>query len=239
MLATKGRTFFPPPRTIVFIGAPGSGKGTQSFWLSAQLGIPCLSTGEILRSEAKRNTPAGFRLRQVLASGSLVSDEMVCGVVAARLKCPDDGAGEKRQTGVILDGFPRSVKQAAFLDDHLAAFGLPHPTVIHLEVSPDRLQRRLKARRQCARCGAIYNLKSRPSVRGSRCENDGGALIERDDDAEGVVLRRLAEFERSSAAVTDYYRDADYHRVDGDREPEQVASDLMRIVTQREARVAA
>jgi adenylate kinase len=221
MLTTNGHKDHSRARVILFMGAPGSGKGTQSVRLSTQLGIPCLSTGEILRSEAKRNTPAGFQLRQVLASGSLASDDMVCAVVGSRLR------REAPDAGLILDGFPRTVRQAAFLDSLLTDLGLPKPTVIHLHVSAEGLLRRLKARRQCAKCGAIYNLLTRASLRGSRCENDGGALVERDDDAEGVILRRLADFEVLAAPLVDYYRDSDYHRIDGDRDPDAVANELM------------
>ena len=208
-------------RVILFMGAPGTGKGTQSSRLSSELGIPCLSTGEILRSEAKRNTVAGSRLRQLLASGSLASDEMVCGLVGARLR---------REVSAILDGFPRTVKQAAYLDELLDELGLPRPVVLHLHVSKRGLLRRLTGRRQCAVCGAIYNLHSRPSLRGSRCENDGGALVERDDDTETVVLRRLAEFENAVAPLIDYYRGPEYHLINGDRDPDVVAQELLTIL---------
>src|ERR1700735_4157645 len=138
-------------RVILFLGAPGSGKGTQSSWLSSQLGIPRLSTGEMLRAEAKQNTPAGLRLRDILASGSLVSDKIVCDAVASRLKrkLPD--------RGIILDGFPRTLKQAECLDRILAGLRAPGPLVLHLDVSREKLRERLTARRQCGTCGSIFN----------------------------------------------------------------------------------
>lgn len=216
-------------RIILFIGAPGSGKGTQSSWLSTELGIPSLSTGSILRSEAKRNTPEGFRLRQILASGALVSDETVCGVVESKLR------REFPENGAILDGFPRTVPQAAFLDGLLADMGFDSPMAIHLDVSRNGLVRRLTARRECAVCGAVFNLISRPSLRGSRCENDGGALVQRDDDSEGVILRRLDEFERASAPLIDYYKRRDYYRIDGDRDPDVVSEELLDIAAMRKA----
>jgi len=211
-------------RVILFLGAPGSGKGTQSSWLSSQLGIPSLSTGEMLRAEAKQNTPAGLRLREILASGSLVEDEIVCDAVGSRLRC------EGSDRGIILDGFPRTRKQAECLDRILADTKTPGPLVLHLDVSRERLLGRLTARRQCATCGAIFNLLSRPSSAGTRCENDGGELLQRDDDAESVILRRLAEFEASSAPLIEYYRKADYHRIDGDREAGLISAELLRIV---------
>jgi adenylate kinase len=183
-----------------------------------------LSTGEILRTEAKRNTPAGFRLRQFMATGALVDDEMVCAVVGARLQ------RETTENGLILDGFPRTVHQAAFLDSLLADLGLPRPTVIDLDVSEEGLLRRLTGRRQCAVCGAVYNLNSRPSLRGSRCENDGGALVQRDDDTEGVILHRLQEFENNSAPLIDYYKGPAYHRIQADGDRDAIAEDLLSIL---------
>ncbi len=217
------------PRVILFLGAPGSGKGTQSRRLSSELGIACLSTGEILRSEASRSTPASSRLRQVLASGELVSDEMVCNVVAARLQ------REVPSEGLILDGFPRTVRQAAFLDSILTDLGLPKPTVFHLHVSETALVCRLTSRRQCASCGSVYNLLSRPSLRGSRCENDGGALVERDDDSEGIVRKRLADFEITCAPLLKYYADADMYRLDGDRDPDVIAGELAQAALRQHA----
>jgi adenylate kinase len=145
---------------------------------------------------------------------------MVCEVVGAKLR------SEARKKGMILDGFPRTVHQAAYLDAVLADLGLPRPTVICLQVSEEGLLRRLGARRHCAVCGTVYNLISRPSARGPRCERDGGLLIERDDDREEVVLRRLREFEASSAPLIEYYRNGDFHRVDGDRPLDAVAAEL-------------
>jgi adenylate kinase len=208
---------------IIFLGAPGSGKGTQSARLAAQSGIPCLSTGEALRAAAKGTTASAVKLRRVLASGSLVSDEAVCEVVGARLR--REAAGN----GLILDGFPRTLNQARYLDALLADLGLPQPTVIHLHVGRSRLLKRLTGRRHCAVCGAVYNLNSRPSLRGPRCENDGGLLTERDDDREEVVLRRLEEFDALAAPLIEYYRDADFHRVDGDRDLDIVSAELAEI----------
>lgn len=221
------------PPVIVFLGAPGSGKGTQSAWLARELEIPTLSTGEALRSEARNRTASGVELRRVLASGSLVGDEVVCKVVGDRLR------RQAPRTGMILDGFPRTMAQAEYLDALLAEMGLPQPTVIHLHVPKPKLLRRLTGRRACAVCGAVYNLHSRPSLRGPRCENDGGLLIERDDDRESVVLCRLEDFEATLQPLVDYYRAADFHVVDGDRDLDAVAADLVAIATRSAVTVAA
>jgi adenylate kinase len=220
-------------RIILFLGAPGSGKGTQSSWLSGQLGVPCLSTGDMLRAAARENTPGGVKLRNILASGSLVSDQLVCDAVGSRLR------GDIPDKGIILDGFPRTIQQAECLDRILIGIGMQRPQVLHLEVSRERLLARLTARRQCSTCGAIFNLLSKPSSRGMHCEHDGGNLVQRDDDTEAVILRRLLDFEASCARLVEYYRDADYYRIDGDREADVVSAELLSIVGQAKARVAA
>jgi adenylate kinase len=223
-------------RVILFLGAPGSGKGTQSSWLSGQLGIPCLSTGELLRAEAKRNTAAGRKLRHVLASGSLVDDNVVCAAVSARLR------RELPARGIILDGFPRTRQQAECLDGILSGMGLPGPLVLHLDVSRQLLLSRLTSRRQCATCGTIFNLNSRPSSLGTHCDHDGGILLQREDDTETVIRRRLTEFDLSCAPLVEFYNGADYHCIDGDRDTAAVSAELLAIVAivgPDEARAAA
>ena len=107
---------------------------------------------------------------------------------------------------------------------------MPGPVVLHLDVSRERLVGRLTSRRQCAMCGRIFNLMSRPSSRGELCEIDGGVLVQREDDSEAVIVRRLREFDRACAPLVDFYRGGDYHRIDGDRETEVVSAELLGIV---------
>jgi adenylate kinase len=227
-------------RVILFLGAPGSGKGTQSAWLSGQLGIDSLSTGDMLRAESQQQTRAGFKLREVLASGALVDDKLVCQAVSARLHrdLPRSGLSAAKR-GIILDGFPRTIAQAECLDEILAEMGMPGPLVLHLDVSRQALLSRLTARRQCASCGAIYNLLSRPSAQGSNCELDGQPLQQRDDDSEAVIRRRLTAFDLSCAPLIEYYGHSDYHRIDGDRDPSLISAELLAIVTLEKARAAA
>jgi adenylate kinase len=220
-------------QVILFLGAPGSGKGTQSSWLSGQLGIPCLSTGDMLRAESKRDTPGGLKLRKILASGSLVDDETVCEAVRSRL------SRELPARGIILDGFPRTRRQAECLDKILTGMGMPGPVVLHLDVSRERLLSRMTSRRYCADCGSIYNLRSRPSSLGTHCENDGGVLLQREDDTEAVILRRFNEFDLSCAPLVEFYSNGDYHRIDGDRDTELVSTELLAIVGRTEASAAA
>jgi adenylate kinase len=203
------------------MGAPGCGKGTQSARLTSLLGIPSLSTGEILRAEAKKQTREGRKLQQILASGALVDDQTVCEAIVARLR------DELRNGGVILDGFPRTVEQAQFLDTVLASMNLPGPVVLHIEVSSESLLRRLTARRQCETCGRIYNLHTCPSAKGNVCESDGGKLAQRADDTEETILRRFAEYEDRTAPVLAYYQERNFHALDGDADPEHVAEAIL------------
>lgn len=212
------------PQVIVFLGAPGVGKGTQAAWLSSRLSIPVLSTGAMLRAEAKQRSAAGMRLRRLLASGSLVADDLVCAAAESQLR--DLFSGD----GVILDGFPRTVAQARFLGGLSAELGAPAPVVIHLQVSKDSLLRRLSTRRHCSNCGTVYNLSTCPSRRGRVCERDGGALVQRDDDTERVILHRFDEYEKLSAPLVAYYAGTNYYAIDGDRELEQISADLEAMV---------
>ena len=234
-MVTRGkheRTQLQGGRVILLMGAPGSGKGTQSSILESQFGFTCISTGAMLREEARQDTPAGFRLRQILASGELVDDDRVCFAVASQIKnlmAQSDGA----KANLIIDGFPRTVEQAKCLDRLLEEMGLPGPLVLHLDVPHDVLLRRVARRRQCAICGAV-------SAVGGRCRVDGGALVERDDDSEGVVERRLAAYATSTLPVLDYYRKRDsYRRLDGNRSAGEIAKDVSNIVLFADTAVAA
>lgn len=235
-------------RIILLMGAPGSGKGTQSTLLESQFGFQCISTGTMLRQEARQDTPAGFRLRQIMASGELVDDVTVCSVVASQLGTL---AVKSNRTNVnlILDGFPRTEDQAICLDRILGEMRIPAPLVLHLDVPQDVLLRRLARRRQCAVCGAIYSLVSGAtsgglSAGGTRCMIDGGALVERDDDSEGVVEKRLVAYSTSTLPVLDYYRkracsSGTYRRLDGNRSAAEIAKEVCDIVLFADTAVAA
>jgi adenylate kinase len=241
-------------RIILLMGAPGSGKGTQSALLASRFDCTELSTGAMLREEAKRNSPSGFRLRKIMASGAFVDDATVCRAVASRIRASQSDSPESTRSGdiFILDGFPRTVGQARSLDRLLEGLGMPAPLVLHLVVPNDVLMRRLARRRQCATCGAICNLASGLSIGATRCQVDGGArcpvdggsLVERDDDAEGVVAQRLRAYETETLPVVEYYRKRDrcgdnYRRIDGNRGAAEIAKDLCDIVLFADTAVAA
>jgi adenylate kinase len=234
-------------RIILLMGAPGSGKGTQSSILESQFGFTCISTGAMLRQEARQDTPAGFRLRQTMASGELVDDATVCGAVASQIRTLT-AQSRGANANLIIDGFPRTVEQAKCLDRLLGEMNVPGPLVLHLDVPQDVLLRRVARRRQCAVCGATYTLASTTVgelwAGGGRCRIDGGALVERDDDSDGVVARRLEAYATSTLPVLDYYRRRDYgsgiyRRLDGNRSAADIAKEVCDIVLFAETAVAA
>jgi adenylate kinase len=223
-------------RIILLMGAPGSGKGTQGSILQSKFGLRSISTGAMLREEARRDTAAGRRLKKTMSSGGLVSDAMVCKAVESQVLA--FAASRPAVNTLILDGFPRTVKQARYLDRLLDSLGYARPVAIHLDVPNDVLLERLALRRQCAACGAIYG----PAASGV-CPADGQPLVGREDDEAGIVARRLAAYEAETLPVIDFYRtcgrfDA-YRRIDGNRSAAEIANDLCETLVFAETAVAA
>lgn len=161
---------------VLLFGPPGCGKGTQSALIASRYGIPAISTGEIFRLECQSASSIGRLARALIQRGELMPDELTNEIVTARLRQPDC------RDGFLLDGYPRTVPQAKFLDQFLKSRGFPAPAVIHLEVSCELLVARLAARRQCSACNRIYNLISQPPARADRCDRDGARLVRRADD---------------------------------------------------------
>ncbi|OPZ28044.1 MAG: Adenylate kinase [Lentisphaerae bacterium ADurb.BinA184] len=185
----------------VFLGPPGAGKGTMAEMMGAAFGVRQISTGDILRAEMKAGTELGRQARQYIDNGQLVPDETVTAIVTARLADPAIAAG-----GFILDGFPRTVRQAELLDAALERHGLTLDRVVLFEVERELLLTRLTARRVCKACGAVFNtLFNRPRAEGV-CDACGGPLIQRTDDSRSTAVERLAVYERQTAPVADYYR---------------------------------
>jgi adenylate kinase len=209
---------------ILLFGPPGCGKGTQGAMISRRLGIPAISTGEILRAEMRAGTELGVAAKKIMESGGLVSDEIVNGMVRNRLAQPDC------RKGCLLDGYPRTLAQAEFLDGLLKEFGYPPPVVLFLDVPEPVLIARLTARRQCPVCGAIYNLLSQPPRQDGVCDNDGATLIQRDDDKEETIRARLAAYAESTGPLIEYYARGNFHRLDGNRRPEEIQKEVDRIL---------
>jgi len=179
-------------------GSPGSGKGTQAERLKQCLGIPHISTGDMLRDQIRHGMQRGTTVETDLKTGSLAPDEVVNGIVVERLSEPD-AAG-----GFVLDGYPRTLAQAQHLDRWLDGRGI-REVVIHLAVDYNVIIARLTGRRQCPRCGTLYNIASRPPRQDNLCDLDGEKLAVRDDDRESVIHERLDSYERQTRPVLEYY----------------------------------
>lgn len=212
-------------QALIFLGAPGAGKGTQAREVSQQFGIPQISTGDILRDAVKKLTPLGLAAKVKMEAGQLVPDEVVCGIVEERIAEPDCAQG------FILDGFPRTIPQAEFVDRMLDAKGRGKPQVVNIRVDQEVLMKRLTGRRTCSVCGEIYNIYFNPPKTEGACDKDGGKLLHRADDNAETIRQRLAAYDKQTSPLIDYYQAQNLlHEVDGDRDPEVIAQDLCRFL---------
>lgn len=194
---------------IIFIGPPGSGKGTQAKRLASRLGVPHISTGDMLREAVAAGTPVGQKAAAIMASGALVSDDVMIEIINDRLAQPDAAKG------FILDGFPRTLVQAEKLDG-LVGNGKEGLRVLQLLVPDEAIVRRITLRRTCAQCGAIYHLENNPPASDSVCDRCGAEVIARPDDNEEAVRKRLEAFHRQTLPVATYYKSKSMLReVDG------------------------
>jgi adenylate kinase len=218
-------------RALIFLGPPGAGKGTQAKRMAKQLGVPHLSTGDMLRDAVTRRTEQGRLAEPIMERGDLVPDDIVLGMVEERLSRWDcDG-------GFIFDGFPRTIRQAEELDGILQRRGLGKPLVIQFQVSPETLVKRVAGRWTCSVGGETYNIFERPPKTPGICDNDGGKLIQRSDDQPEIVKERFAAYERQTQPLADYYRTHGVLEVvDGDAGVEEVTRALNEIVKRAEGR---
>ena len=180
---------------IIFLGAPGAGKGTQAEIVSERLSIPAISTGAIIREALKAGTEMGLAAKKYIDAGALVPDEVVIGIIKERL------AKEDCEGGFILDGFPRTVPQAEALD----RMGVKIDVVLSLEVADEAIVERMGGRRVCDACGASFHVKFKPSSDGDKCDKCGNALSIRRDDAPEVVQSRLTVYHETTEPLKDYY----------------------------------
>jgi adenylate kinase len=220
---------------VILFGPPGAGKGTQSKRLVELLGIPQISTGDILRENVALGTEWGKRTKVAMESGNLVSDDIVCAMVAERLTKPDT------RRGFILDGFPRTVAQAEWLDKLLCGkvFESTHghvacevpPVVVSIKVDYNQLLQRLTGRRTCPTCGTIYNVYSKPSEVAEVCDLDGSKLVMRQDDRYEVILGRLKAYEQQTLPLESYYRARGrLYEINGDSPVDQVTEEMLRFI---------
>ena len=180
---------------MIFLGAPGAGKGTQSDIVAERYGIPTISTGVMIREAIKNNTEMGLAAKSYTEKGALVPDEVVIGIIGERL------AKDDCQNGFILDGFPRTVPQAEALD----TMGVDINCVVSLEVADAKIVERMSGRRVCAKCGASYHILYNPSENGTSCDKCGEPLSIRKDDAPEVVLDRLNVYHNQTEPLKDFY----------------------------------
>jgi len=180
---------------LVFLGAPGAGKGTQAEYICKHFDIVAVSTGNIIREALKNGTELGQKAKSYMDAGSLVPDEIVINIIKERLSKKDC------KDGFVLDGFPRTVPQARALDK----MGVVIDKVIEIYVPDDKITERMSGRRVCELCGASYHITYKPPKNGETCDQDGGRLIQRKDDAPETVKERLRVYHEQTEPLKDYY----------------------------------
>lgn len=194
---------------IIFLGAPGAGKGTQAEIVSKKLSIPTVSTGNIIRAALKDGTEMGLKAKEFIEAGKLVPDEVVIGIIKERLGQADC------ENGFILDGFPRTIPQAEALDE----MGIVIDKVIDIEVADEKIARRMSGRRVCKVCGCSYHLEYKKPSKEGICDACGGELVLRKDDAPETVLERLKIYHEETEPLKGYYeKQGKLFMVDGQEE---------------------
>jgi len=210
-----------PVRRVIFLGPPGAGKGTQAARLATALGMPRISTGDMLRDAIAEGSPLGRQAQPLMEQGELVPDDLLIELIRERISRPDCAAG------YVLDGFPRTLGQAQGFETMIGGVDAHEAVVLDFEVPRQELLMRLSGRRWCPKCQATYHVKNDPPQRDGVCDRDGTPLIQREDDKETAVARRLAEYDERTAPLIDYYSSwARFHRVDGHRPMEIVSREL-------------
>jgi adenylate kinase len=231
-----GSTIDPKTRfvgAVVLLGAPGAGKGTQSKILAARYGIPQISTGDLLRDNVARGTELGKVAKGMLEKGALVPDNLVQDMLAHRIETGGDTG-----RGFVLDGFPRTLVQAVWLDKFLEDWTArvnpgqrALPVVVNVAVGYNQLLRRLTGRRTCPTCGRIYNVYFQPPRVDDICDIDGSKLVTRRDDFEEVISERLKAYERQTMPLIDYYKSrGNLHEINGDQELDAVTGAVLKFV---------
>ena len=181
---------------LILLGAPGAGKGTQAEVLCQKLGIPTISTGNMLRTAIQEGTPVGLQAKSFMDAGKLVPDEVINQIVAQRIAQPDCAAG------FILDGVPRTIAQAEALD----AAGVRFDRVLSLEITDQEIEERMSGRQVCSKCGASFHIHARPTKAEGVCDNCGGPVVQRDDDKPETVRHRLEVYHQQTEPLKGYYQ---------------------------------
>jgi adenylate kinase len=206
---------------LILMGPPGSGKGTQAAFISRELEIPHISTGDMFRKAISDSTPLGSKAKEYLDSGRLVPDEITIGIVKERL------AERDCRQGFLLDGFPRTVAQAEALDEILKGMNIELDAVIDIQVPREEILKRLTGRRMCRECGASYHVVFSPPADAGRCDKCGGELYQRQDDTEETINKRLDVYHEQTQPLIDYYaKQGLLKNINGNQEIQQVLKDI-------------
>ena len=206
---------------MILLGAPGAGKGTQAELLAQRLSIPAISTGNMLRDAMANGSELGKQVRTYMDGGLLVPDELILSIVADRVAQPDCS------NGFILDGVPRTLGQAEALDQK--GIGIDH--VVSLEIDDDVIERRMTGRRVCSHCGSSYHIDAHPPKTAGICDQCGGELVVRKDDAPETVRRRLEIYHQSTEPLKDYYaRSGKLRILDGSQSIEDVQQSILKAI---------
>jgi adenylate kinase len=202
---------------LILLGPPGAGKGTQAERLREDFDVAYIATGDILRKAVAEETELGKKAEEYMSNGDLVPDEVIIGVILEEVR------SEAAQDGFLLDGFPRTVDQATALDEALARLDRRLTAVLLIAAPDDEVVRRLSGRRMCAKSGHVYNVHTDPPKHDEVCDQDGSRLVQRDDDREETVRKRLAVYHRQTSPLVKFYEERDLlKRFDGTRSPTEV-----------------
>lgn len=208
---------------MILLGAPGSGKGTQAKFLAGKYGFRHLATGDIFRSEIAAKSALGLKAQEYVKSGKLVPDRVVTEMVAGKIEF--DGGH------YLLDGFPRTLQQAHALADFLGSHKAAIDLVLYLDLAQAEVLKRLGSRRVCLACGEAYNAITRPPAAEGKCDKCGGQVIQREDDTEATIKKRLMVFEDLTHPLVAYYKgEGIFHDADGAQSPEQVTAALCAVI---------
>ncbi len=210
---------------LILLGPPGAGKGTQAQLITQTFGIPQISTGDILRAEVRKGTELGQQVKSIMEAGKLVSDDLIIKIIEKRIQEPDC------QNGFILDGFPRTIGQAEALNELLKKLGPDKLKVLEFQIPDDVIVQRITNRRVCSQCGKVFNLLLNPPPPDGKCDACGGKIIQRSDDSEEVVRKRLKEYHEKTEPLIEYYRKMNkLHIIHADRTVEEVFAEVKEIL---------
>lgn len=212
-------------KNVIFLGPPGSGKGTQAEKLAQEFGLLHLSTGNLLRDDVKKETELGKQAKEYMERGDLVPDDLLVGLIESKLADGEFG------NGVILDGFPRTISQAESLKEMFDKKNMIMEAAVLLQVSDEEVVRRLSGRWFCPTCQRVYNYSSNMPKREGICDSDGTKLQRRSDDEESVVHNRLNVYKKQIQPVEDFYRkESILVEVNGNQSPVSVFNDLLKVM---------